>query len=141
MLVALLVKETPKAVPYALIHDAHEAYINDLSLPFKQVIREINPDAWNSIKAIQEGFDIAIHAAAGLTYPAPDKIAKLVKQADHTALLIESRDLMTYLVHNPQNISVPAKKIKNSPPANAGYTLMQHFQMYLPRLADRGAVA
>jgi hypothetical protein len=141
MLVAYLVEATPQAVPYALIHDAHEAYINDLSSPLKQAIKEIDPAAWKAIKAIQEGFDIAIHAAAGLTYPVPPKIAKLIKEADYTALLIESRDLMPHQVRNPDNFTVPVVKVAKTNPGNISKTLMRHLEVFLPRFERKEPAA
>jgi uncharacterized protein len=82
----------PPARAYGLLHDAHEAYIGDLSTPLKWALEQLGDGA--GFATLRERFDSAIHAAAGLEWPAPPAIAALVKAADLCALATEKRDLL-----------------------------------------------
>lgn len=66
----------------ALLHDAHEAYLGDISTPLKQVVGEFS--------AIDRAVSRAVAARFGL----PATQAPEVKRADLEALAIEKRDLM-----------------------------------------------
>ena len=71
-----------------LMHDAHEAYLGDITRPVKQVIESAAPGL---LKRIEIGLDRAIATALGfdvdrLWHPA-------VKTFDETMLAIEERDL------------------------------------------------
>lgn len=65
-----------------LMHDATEAYVNDLSRPLKNLLPEY--------KVVEERFALAIAEKFGVTHPLP----KQVKDADNVSLLWERRDLM-----------------------------------------------
>ena len=55
------------ARPYALLHDAHEAYIGDWSTPLKQAVRAAGgAETAQAIDAVTDRIDAAIHRAAGL---------------------------------------------------------------------------
>ena len=66
----------------ALLHDAAEAYIGDVSSPLKAML----PD----LQAIETRIDKAIRRDFGL----PDTLSRHVKAADRIALATERRDLM-----------------------------------------------
>lgn len=80
VLVMSLVPDHLKA--QALLHDATEAYVGDMSWPLKQLLPEY--------KAIEQGVWEAIAEAYGL----PTKLDPGVKHADSVALMLERRDLM-----------------------------------------------
>lgn len=66
----------------ALLHDATEAYVNDLSAPLKALLpsyREVEQRIW---QAICERFDL------------PPRLPAVVKRADLEALMLERRDLL-----------------------------------------------
>lgn len=66
----------------ALMHDATEAYLNDISSPLKQLL----PD----YKGIERRFDVAIRRR----YHLPEVESRAVRWADLTMLATEYRDLM-----------------------------------------------
>lgn len=79
-----------KAKPYALLHDAHEAYIGDIATP---VAHAINPKVWGSgsvtaLDALKSTLDVTIWRAFGLGFPTGE-IVDEIKEADRMALSIE----------------------------------------------------
>ena len=75
---------------YALLHDAHEAYISDIITPVKQAL-----GMDRAITEATDRLDAAIFAAAGLPVEMPGHVKRAVKNADLTALMTEKRDLLT----------------------------------------------
>lgn len=69
----------------ALLHDASEAYLSDISRPIKQ-----QPEFGEIYKKYERVLEQAIATRYGLKYPWPDE----VKKADNTLLRTEQRDLM-----------------------------------------------
>ncbi len=92
----------PLAAAYALLHDAHEAYIGDWSTPLKQAIEmraEIDGGAneadlaMDALRRLEHGVVEAVHAAAGL--PLPTNLHKMiVKDIDYRMLHAERRQLL-----------------------------------------------
>lgn len=75
---------------YALVHDAHEAYLADVPRPLRQHLR-----GWSAITA---RVDDAVHAAFGLG-PISPELAEAVRWADDVALVFEARLLFGF--HEP----------------------------------------
>lgn len=97
-----------EAKPYALLHDAHEAYAGDASSPLKIAMRAFGkPSAYD---CIVQGLDRAIHLAAGLAWPPPPAIEDEVRHADLIALSTERRDLMARGTDDWPDLPPPATK-------------------------------
>jgi 5'-deoxynucleotidase YfbR-like HD superfamily hydrolase len=80
---SLLVSETAIGFPYeALMHDAAEAFLGDVTRPLKQML----PD----FKRIEAEVERAIYARFGLAFPVPPE----VKQADLRVLAAEQKQIM-----------------------------------------------
>lgn len=78
---------------YGLLHDAHEMIVGDLTTPVKRAIHAVYHRR-EPLAILVGRIDAAIHAAFGLQYPLPRKIADAVQLADLTMLATEKRDLM-----------------------------------------------
>ena len=83
------------AAPYALLHDAHEIFSNDVSSPFKNAMAAIIPDGDKAYRMLCERFDAAIFEAAELIYPVPSMIAYEIKEADAVLCSAEQQAIMT----------------------------------------------
>ncbi len=86
----------PQAEAYALLHDAHEAYLGDLNSQLKRLLAQRLPEfpvVWRGIVA---PFDRAIFAAAGLAPEMPAAIAAAVQAADLALLAAEFADLFPH---------------------------------------------
>lgn len=70
----------------ALLHDAAEAYIGDITTPFKWLVP--------SIKQIEAKIQIVIRQRFNLTDHMNSEIEEVVKKADMIMLATEKRDLM-----------------------------------------------
>lgn len=90
--VALHVSDNAR--PYALLHDAEEAYTGDLSSPMKCALRSLSSE--NAYGALTDGIRKAIFRRFGLQYPPPPKLWEEVKKADWLALSTEKRDLLEH---------------------------------------------
>ena len=82
---------SPVAQLWALMHDAHEAYVGDVSTPLKRTIAEVAGK--NVIKAIEARLDLAITKAFDLPKPT-DADTSLVKLADYWAMAFEKERLL-----------------------------------------------
>ena len=80
LLVAELVPASDRL--WALVHDASEAYLGDVSSPLKTLL----PD----YRELEEKFQKVIAGRFGLPWPMPPTI----KRADRVALMAEKRDLL-----------------------------------------------
>lgn len=90
ILVANLLHEAgqPRAIVLAgLLHDAHEAYLGDVTTPVKSILRE-----HGAYDELTRGFDQLVAEHAGLSYSHLHDPA--VKAADEQALFIEAEYLM-----------------------------------------------
>lgn len=86
-----------------LLHDAHEAYIGDITTPTVAALKEhlrrregvVASDVISAvIRLLKAELDRAIYIAAGLPWPLPDHVAEAVKTHDARMLMTERRDLM-----------------------------------------------
>lgn len=92
----------PDAEMYALLHDAHEAYIGDITTPAQDAIiahanvfhEGMGDVVADGIRELKGTLDKAIFTAAGLAYPMPPAVAELVKDIDLRLLKTEVRDIM-----------------------------------------------
>lgn len=74
---------------HALLHDAHEAYIGDITRP---VLAAMRAESQRDIERIREKVDHAIFTRFGL--PAAGRTPRLVDSSDNIALATEWRELM-----------------------------------------------
>lgn len=96
ILVSNLVSDLgPEAALYGLMHDAHEAYIGDITQPAKLAISmAMGPAFASPIDEIAMRLDRAIFQKVGLPWPVPQALTSAVKRADMRALATEKRDIM-----------------------------------------------
>jgi hypothetical protein len=83
---------------YGLLHDAHEAYLGDITSPVKGMI------GTERIREIEKPIDAAIYEALGLPPPTRE-VLDLVHEADVLALRIEAYHLLPsrgYWAGNPE---------------------------------------
>lgn len=85
---------SPEVQLWGLLHDAHEAYLGDVTTPVKHALfgedgRNVLPSQWDSLAA---AFDAAIAARAGLVLTRA--MLATVQQADEMALVAEWQCLM-----------------------------------------------
>lgn len=95
VMVARMVPLHAKA--HALLHDAHEAFLGDITSPVKSALVFLGD---KSLAKLTAKIDRAIHAAFGLEYPAPREIQAVIQHADQVALATEKRDLLEYAEWN-----------------------------------------
>lgn len=91
----------PELAAYLLCHDMHEAYLGDDTTPKKRALEAIILSFGQLAGTVEQAFDaltynldVAIHAAAGLTFPAAPRVSDLVHRFDRALLATEWRDLM-----------------------------------------------
>lgn len=82
--------------PYALLHDAHEAYTGDLTTPFQWALGHIHPEARAAVKELQYLADMAIYPAANIPFPLPENITRAIKDADNQMLAAEKDQLLIH---------------------------------------------
>jgi hypothetical protein len=104
LLVADIVRRLghPEHVLSALVHDAHEAYVGDISAPFKRLL----PD----YRALERVSELAVRAAFNVPADMPD----VVKRADLMALADEARTFWNDVAHwqlpePPSGLPVPCE--------------------------------
>ena len=82
----------PKLGLAALLHDAHEAYIGDITTPVEQALEVLT--GTNAVAKLKEYIQGNIHTVFSLPVTLPEEWMRIIKWADTTALRIERRDLM-----------------------------------------------
>lgn len=104
LVVALLPEGTPADLAMAaLFHDAHEAYIGDITTPVQVALTELVDDMTGgrtrsklfstALSVVKSRIDTAIFSAFGIPYPTPDQAA-IIKTADMAALDLERHSFM-----------------------------------------------
>jgi hypothetical protein len=85
----LVESKDPELAFTALLHDASEAYLSDISRPIK-----MQPEFGDVYKKFEHRLEVAIAERFGLVFPYPD----IIKWADNVMLRSEQRDLMPNLL-------------------------------------------
>lgn len=134
---------------HALLYDAHAAHIGDIAAPTAEaldMIARIHGDqsetVYQAIRRLQALHDAAIHAAAGLAPPNPDRRA-YIRRAGIVALSTERRDFLGRCSR------AWAPEIEAAPPLRKIYRfrsapdvadeLYAKFRQFLPALRCRAA--
>jgi len=125
----------------ALLHDAHEAYLGDITTPVAAAlaIATARRRRWAetgfavALDRLKATFDAAIYAAADLPWPPPEGLAALVDAADQMTLATERRDLLAPPPHRWPGPEIPAApwRIKPRPGDAAGTTWLSHLRATL----------
>lgn len=76
---------------HGLIHDGHEAYVQDMTRPLKRLLLEQYGFDFN--KVVSDPIDKAIYTKFGLQFPISPSIHKAVKHFDNIALVTEKEHL------------------------------------------------
>jgi hypothetical protein len=82
----------PEIRIHGLLHDAHEAYLGDITRPVKKLLAQFG-DGAGAIEAVSRMVDGAIYDAAGLGWPVSPAIANAVRIADDAMLAAELAQL------------------------------------------------
>ena len=77
----------------ALLHDAHEAYLGDMTTPVHRALLALMPVAVDPVETLKAGLDVAIRGAFALPEPSEAQRAAIVA-ADLLALRVERDALM-----------------------------------------------
>ena len=75
---------------YGLLHDAHEAFVGDITRPMQEALSY----SYDRHRQIATAHDQVIYAAVGLAWPIDVDIKQAVHFADNKALATEWRDLI-----------------------------------------------
>lgn len=108
LVAAIATKLMPTAGPYALLHDAHEAFLGDWITPVKMALAfggtltfggkegRIKDGflAAAAIQRLEQRMATAIHMKARLSFPPPPLVAEAVIEADRTAHATEVAKLI-----------------------------------------------
>lgn len=143
-------RESPLAMAWALLHDAHEAYIGDITTPVSKAIRYHAPTdgdplpfcAAEGIRQLKHRVDYAIIAASGLRWRDPNypdgNVAAIVKRADDIAMMMERRDFMARPRRewnaDLEALKLPRARIVWRPGPEAAEELYRRFVSHLPAL-------
>ena len=92
---------------YFLCHDCHEGFLKDDTTPKKRLVAEIAAanfgglaePVMSAFDLATYRFDVAIHEAAGLSWPPNSGIIAAIKRWDLVMFVTEWRDLMPGVVH------------------------------------------
>ncbi len=152
----VMAASAPDDHAHALLHDAHEAYMGDITTPCAQALAYIAADlvgepphkaqaanlVASSIAGLKSLLEGAIYAAAGLRRPTPETRARIHK-ADLIALQTERRD---FLARSPRpwapeiEAEKPLRTVyRLRPAADVAEELVKHFKTYIPALRKRAA--
>lgn len=104
---AMLRDGQTEAAPYFIVHDLPEAIWKDDPTPKKRTIAQrisqrcgvTSESVLGVLKEIDDEHERAVHEAAGLPWPIPECIHRVVKLYDVTMFVTEWRDLMHGIEH------------------------------------------
>jgi len=133
---SILVSETAKGFEYeALLHDAAEAFLGDITRPLKQMLPEY--------KRIETEVEEAILDRFGIDGPIPPQ----VKQADLRVLAAEQRQIMPEGTDGwvrGQKVEPAPVVVRHLPPADAKTLFLERFDVlrssYVMRKSKEGAL-
>lgn len=112
----------------ALIHDAHEAHLGDITSP---VMAALATEAGDELLRLKAQHDAAIYPAAGLPWPLPAGWGAVIIAADLVALATERRDLLA-----PSPCPWPEPEIDPAPLAIKAFRADIATDQWLWRLGD-----
>lgn len=135
---------------YFAVHDVHEAVLKDDPSPKKRALIELSCELFGSsawVKAVTDELvrrhDAAIHEAAGLSYPLPDKLQARVAWLDQRMLLTEWRDLMPAADFDMAccypDLTPLGRKIDPMDWRSAKAMLLEVWREFLPALGGRAS--
>jgi hypothetical protein len=133
---------------YALLRDAHEAYIGDIIEPTARALADVArsfhdaPCVIKAIEALKTRHDKAICEAAGIPSPSPETRQR-IRRADLIALQTERRDFLG-LGHRSWGAEIelhkPLRKhYRFRAPPDVADELYARFKKYLPGLGAHAA--
>lgn len=121
------------AMPYALLHDAQEAFLGDWPTPLKEALACYGKRP--ALRHLEDISSLAIHRAAGLEFPPPADIAAEVRHADRVLLATEARDFHAEPVAWPSPQPQPLRrKLKPLPWHRAADEWLGRAKILLPRM-------
>jgi 5'-deoxynucleotidase YfbR-like HD superfamily hydrolase len=139
---------------HVLLHDAHEAYIGEITAPTEHELAKILDEEIarqtglrgaifsSALASLKKRLDVAIFSAAGLSMPQPAQRNR-IKFADYTALMTERRDFLARpprpLAPEIECIKPLSKKYRLRAAPDVAAELLEKFNTYLPALRDRRA--
>lgn len=93
-LVRLQVPDSVYYLPFALMHDAHEAYTGDINTPMaREIVRTFTEETGfeytSPIKEIKNRIQAAIHERFTLLWPMGAGVTHVIKVADEAARILE----------------------------------------------------
>ncbi|GHE50831.1 hypothetical protein GCM10019059_07410 [Camelimonas fluminis] len=131
-----------------LLHDAHEAYIGDMTSPVVQAIsaRMATPRLFGVVLGLlKDHLDAAIYAAAGMRWPLTAEVRQIIKQTD-LALLRTERDRLLTRPPQPWQDEIErahplrlANKLKPQPWPDAAADYVDRLNRYCPLPRARAA--
>lgn len=126
----------PENAMYGLMHDASEAYLQDMIRPLK--IASAMGDEYRKLEHLNMA---AVCVRFGLTFPFPHDIEEDVKRADNILLFTEKRDLrLTQVPWKDEHKFTPLPEtIKPWPPGFAEHRFLRRYgQIRQERLSGVG---
>jgi len=152
---AIMARTRDKALAAAfLLHDAHEAYLGDITTPVQEALAmhldDLRPGVGGAMHMMMHHakarIDAAIYAAAGIAWPLPLATRQIIKQTDLTMLRTE-RDLLLGPSPTPWGPDVEAAprlrrgvaSIKPQPWPDAAADFVDRLHRYCPMPRARAA--
>lgn len=103
-----------------LMHDASEAYINDITSPLKRLLPTYRDIEANITKVIQRKFMLTEDLEQ----------VELLAQCDHAAFFLEASQLTRRVVKVPVGMVLPTDEMKVLPPEEARRVFLTLFKAY-----------
>lgn len=118
---------------YGLVHDAHEAYMGDITSPVKSAMAELG--GYEAITKLDDILSAATHAHFGLQWPLSKEIEEQVVKADKLAAQFEKAHLLNMDFEQP--FVLPRRLHKYMTPCSEELVRIQ-FAMLLKEI-EKGA--